>query len=444
LPWLGVAHRVSREKFSFAPETAHKYGDVARLPMPGKRPVYLISGADLVGQVFVRRAADHCKGVMLNAAMEPVPDTPIPVMEGDQWRKMRRLVTPFFSVAGLKEVLPTMNDVLDAHIDRLAPYADSGTPIDMEQMLALASIDVMLRTILDRTLPEKHCRRIARYFRLASEGAAIRWAWFWLPRPARYLLSFRKDARALPLMLLMYRLVRSTGTDATAGGDLFSVLRRTTLDDGNTLSDRQLLAQMFTFVFAGFETTAAALAWTLALLATHPDAMAKAQDEAASLGRTPCHNDVDRLPYLRACWDEAQRVQGLPYYSRDSTTDQVLGGYVIPAGSVLLCSPHALQSDPRYWTHPEQFRPERWFDDPIERNAYLPFGVGERRCIGANMANIEGVLYLAKALHRFTFRTRQDWQPERHFHMSTTVRGGVPMTLGLCHRLDEPAMTEHA
>jgi cytochrome P450 len=439
LPWLGVAHRLARDKFTFAPEFARQYGDVVRLPMPGKRPVYLITNADLVGQVFVRAAAGHCKGVMLNAAMAPVPDTPIPVMEGEKWRQMRRLTTPFFSVAGLKSVLATMDEVLDAHVDKLAEHADSGLPVDMEQVLSLASIDVMMRTILNHSLSEQQCRRIAHYFRLASEGAAIRWAWFWLPAPARYLLSFRKDARATPLMLLMYRLVRRTEAAGNDGEDLFTVLRRARLDDGTTLSERQLLAEMFTFVFAGFETTAAAMAWTFALLATHPDAMARAQQEAASLGRAPRHDDVDRFSYLRACWDEAQRIQGLPYYSRDSTADQVLGGYFIPAGSVLLCSPHAMQYDRRYWTHPERFRPERWFEDPIERNAYLPFGVGERRCIGANMANTEGVLLLAKALSRFTFQTPQGWRPERHFHMSTTVRGGLPMTVEHPRRSTAPA-----
>ncbi|MCZ8379367.1 cytochrome P450 [Mycobacterium sp. CPCC 205372] len=442
LPWLGVAHRISRDKFDFAPEIARRYGDLVRLPVPGKRAVYLITSAELVGQVFVRRAGEHCKGAMLNAAMAPVPGTPIPVMEGIQWRRIRRLTTPFFSVAGLKAVLVTMDDVLDTHVDRLAFYAQGGTTVDMEQMVSHASIDVMLRTILNRALPEKQYRRIARHFRSASEGAATRWAWFWLPAPLRYLLSFPKDARATPLMALMYLLVRHTDTGDAGGDDLFAVLRRATSDDGSTLTERQLVAHMFTFVFAGFETTAAALAWTFALLAVHPEAMIKAQNEAASLGRTPRHEDVDRLPYLRACFDEAQRMQGLPYYSRDSIADQVLGGYFVPAGSVLLCSPYAMQHDPRYWRQPELFRPERWFEDPIERNAYLPFGIGERRCIGANMANVEGVLYLAKALYRFTFRVPDDWRPQRHFHMSTSVRGGVPTTIGHHRKATAPSMKE--
>jgi cytochrome P450 len=440
LPWLGVALQVSLHKFDFAPDMARRYGDVVRLPMPGRRRVYLISSAELIGEVFARRAGEHRKGVMLSAAMAPVPDTPIPVMEGDQWRRMRRLTTPFFSVTGLKAVLTTMDDVLDTHVDRLAGYADGRAQIDMEQMVSLASIDVMLRTILDRVLPEHRSRRIARYFRFASEGAATRWAWFWLPAPLRYLLSFRRDARAIPLMALMYRLLRDTGTGDTGRADLFAVLRRATMDDGSKLSQQQLLAHLFTFVFAGFETTAAALAWTFALLSTNPEAMAKAQDEVARLGRRPSHDDVDELPYLRACFDEAQRMQGLPYYSRDSTADQTLGGYFIPAGSVLLCSPYAMQHDSRYWTCPEHYRPERWFEDTIERNAYLPFGIGERRCIGANMANVEGVLYLAKALHRFTFVAPEGWRPQRHFHMSTTVRGGVPLRIG--HRSTAPVTKE--
>ena len=222
------------------------------------------------------------------------------------------------------------------------------------------------------------------------------------------------------------------------GASLFGAMRNATFDDGSKLTEKELLTEMFAFVFGGFETTAAALAWTIALLALHPEARQRAQEEAASLGRNPTYEDLERFPYLRACWDEGQRVQSIPYYPRDTKVDQVLGGYHVPAGSVLLCSPYALHYDERYWNEPEKFRPERWLEDKIEKRAFQAFGSGERRCLGVNMANMQGVLYLAKALNRYEFATPPGWRPERDFHTSTTVRNGVPVTI----RRRQPAPSE--
>ncbi|WP_454199293.1 cytochrome P450 [Nocardia sp. Marseille-Q1738] len=429
VPWLGVAHRISMNKFEFAGQFAERYGDVVRLPTPRKRHVYLISSPELVADVFVHNARSRCKGVMLNAALQPVPGTPFPVMEGDEWRKMRRLVTPFFSVPGLKAILPAVDEILETHVDRLEQYADRPDPVDVTELLELTSFDVMMRTVLNLDLSPKRSRRIVRYWRYASEGAAIRWAWFWLPMPLRFLWSARKDIPASPLVFETYRLVREKRSSFVEGKDLFSAMRDAEFDDGTTWSERQLFAEMFNYVFAGFETTAAAMAWTLGMLTKHPEAMAAVQREAASLGRAPTHADLDRFPYIRACWDEAQRIQGLPYYSRDSREDQVLGGYFIPSGSVLLSSPYAMQNDSRFWSEPELFQPERWLDNTYERNAYLPVGVGERRCIGAHMANVEGVLYLAKILRRFDFSTDSEWIPRRHFRMATALRGGLPIRI---------------
>jgi cytochrome P450 len=182
-------------------------------------------------------------------------------------------------------------------------------------------------------------------------------------------------------------------------------------------------------ILAGFETTSAALSWTLALLSITPAARERAEAEASAVEHTPTFDDLGALPYLRACFDEAQRIQGIPFYSRDSYEEQELGGYTIPANSILLCSPYALQHDTRYWDEPTQFKPERWLEGTIEKNAWLPFGVGPRRCLGMHMANTEATLFLGQALQRFRFSTPPGFAPKRYFHLSTSVKGGCEMTI---------------
>lgn len=428
LPLLGIAHRLALDKYGFAQRISQQHGDIVRLPMPRRKPVFLISNPEMINQVFVRLADKHRKGAMFTAVMAPLPDPPISVQEGTDWRRMRRLANGHFGVAGLRPLLATMDTVIEEHVADFS--SDVGDrPADVEGLLAVMAIDVLLQTIFNRQLPRRRLRRMTRQLRGVSEGGAIRWAWFWLPAPLRYLASAAKDIRGLPMFWEMYRLVRD-GTAADEGGDDFLTrMREATFEDGSKLTDSQLRSEMFEFVFAGFETTTAAMSWALAMLATNPDAMRKAAEEVDRLGRTPTHEDIASLPYVRACWDEAQRIQGLPYYSRDSFESQVLGGYHIPAGSMILCSPYAVQNDPRIWDDPSAFKPERWEDGSAAKHAYLQFGIGERRCLGVNVANFEGVLFLAKALSKYTFEAPPGWQPERVFRMVTGIRGGLPITI---------------
>ena len=153
---------------------------------------------------------------------------------------------------------------------------------------------------------------------------------------------------------------------------------------------------MLTFVFAGHETTSNALAWTLYLLALHPDSDARAAAEAAAGGE---------LVYTRMVLEEAMRLYPpAPIISRDSVGADTLGGFTIRPKTSIMISPWVLHRHRKLWDDPDYFDPERFAPgrrEKIHRFAYLPFGAGPRVCIGMGFAMQEATIILSSILRRY-------------------------------------------
>ena len=179
--------------------------------------------------------------------------------------------------------------------------------------------------------------------------------------------------------------------------------------DGGGMTDLQLRDELLTLFLAGHETTANALAWTWHLLAQNPDAEARLHAELRTVlgGRAPGADDYPALPYTRAVLAESMRLYPPAWtIGREPLEDFEARGYRIRAGSIVLVSPWVVHRDPRWWSEPLEFRPERWLGDAEAahpRYAYFPFGGGPRLCIGQSCARMEIVLVLAAIVQRLEF-----------------------------------------
>jgi cytochrome P450 len=248
----------------------------------------------------------------------------------------------------------------------------------------------------------------------------------WAPRP----FERRMDTAITTIFAYIDGMVAERRRHPTSDGDLLSMVLDGELPDGSRLSDEHVRRELMGLIIGGYETTAAVMSWVLARLPFAPAAQARAYAEVDALGgNRVSHADLERLPWLRACFDEAQRLQGFPLNAREAVEDDVIGGYRIPAGTTVGVSGYTLHRDPRFWRDPDRFRPERFLEDEVNPYAFLPFGVGPRRCLGTRMGYIVGLLTLASAFQRFHFAVRPGWTPRPRFSFSTIVRGGVPVTL---------------
>src|SRR4051812_14832941 len=183
------------------------------------------------------------------------------------------------------------------------------------------------------------------------------------------------------------------------GEDICSLLVSARFEDGTGLDDREIRDQLMTLLIAGHETTATGLAWALDLLARHPSVVARAR--------------VDGDPYLRAVVSESLRLRPVvPLAGRRLVTDLDVDGVALPAGTDVTPAIWLAHTRPQEYPEPYAFRPERFLGAAPPSFAWVPFGGGVRRCIGAAFAELEMRVVLDEVLSRFDV-TPASRRPER-------------------------------
>jgi cytochrome P450 len=288
----------------------------------------------------------------------------------------------------------------------------------------------LLRSMFTRPAPRAEVERLAAAFPDLTAGMTV--SMFTRPLPAWMPRPFDRRFEAAKASIFAYidgMLDERRRNPLEGDGDLLSAILNSRFDDDSPMGEEQVRRELMGMLFAGYETTALAMSWVLARLPFAPEAHSRAYEEADAVGHfgaTP--DDLGSLRWIRACFDEAQRMQGV-LLAREAVVDDEIGGYHIPAGTNVLFSGWTLHHDPRWWRNPGEFKPGRFLDDDINMNAFVPFSIGPRRCLGVQLAYMVGVSALASAFQRYQFEPSPDWRPEPRFTISTVVKGGVPMTI---------------
>uniref|UniRef100_A0A8C4W4Z5 unspecific monooxygenase n=1 Tax=Gopherus evgoodei TaxID=1825980 RepID=A0A8C4W4Z5_9SAUR len=195
------------------------------------------------------------------------------------------------------------------------------------------------------------------------------------------------------------------------------------------LTDAEILAQAFIFIFAGYEPTSNSLCYLAYKLATHPDVQQKLQEEIDSVlpNKAPLtYNALMQMEYLDMSVNEILRLFPLGgRLERVCKKDVEINGLTIPKDTVVMIPPSILHRIPEYWPEPEEFRPERFSKENKEMMdpyVYLPFGAGPRNCIGMRFALLSMKVAIASLLQNFTFRPCKETQVRNpDLHLKTQV-----------------------
>jgi cytochrome P450 len=178
-------------------------------------------------------------------------------------------------------------------------------------------------------------------------------------------------------------------------------------ETGAALSDGELYDELMTFVNAGHETSAVALSWALHEIGRDPALRARLTAEVdARLGReAPTLAGLASLDLLSRTIRETLRLHPPGWaIPRQAIADDEIDGVLIPRGATAIIAVYHLQRHPEFWREPERFDPDRWLEgsgEPKHAFAYLPFGLGGRRCIGEDFALLELRAVLARVLQHF-------------------------------------------
>ncbi len=345
--------------------------------------------------------------------------------DGDFWRRQRRLMQPAFHRQKLVALAQTMIVETANWIDELKQH-NTNRPVNVSQAFMDITMRIVCKTLFGSevttqfdglsvaldTLNYMANERIVSLFRVP-----MHW-----PTPGN--IRFRRASRQVDDFI--YNLINQRRQNITvgvgSGDDLLGMLLSTEDEeagdwpDSGRMSDQQLRNECVTLFAAGHETTAVSMAWTLYLLARHPDVLARLRQECqTALGdaRTPSPEVFRALPYTLQVVQESLRLYPPAWImSRLALGDDHIGPYTIPSGTTVMVCPYLLHRDPTNWPDPERFDPERFAPggqkDQLHSYAYLPFGGGPRLCIGNQFALMEMQILLAMLVHNFTIKSASD------------------------------------
>jgi cytochrome P450 len=357
--------------------------------------------------------------------------------EGAPWRRLRRLAQPAFHHRRIAALTGVMTDAIHAMLARWRGLASAGAPVDITAEFSRLTLNIVGRALLGIDLGGEADRI----------GAAVTESLDYLEYRVNTLIptpAFIPTARNL-------RARRAIATFDTVVADILAARRREPDRDrgdllsmlmeardeetGSGLSDREIRDQVVTFIGAGHETTAIALAWTFFLLAQHREADARLRDEVDRVlcGRVPMVDDLPRLDYTRRAIEESLRIYPPVYGTvRDVREDDEIGGYRIPARTMVLLVPYVTHRHPEFWPDPERFDPDRFLPEAVAarpRFAWYPFLGGPHQCIGQEFAMMEATLAVAMIARAFHIRLAPGAEVEPRPMLTLRPRNGVAMIL---------------
>jgi cytochrome P450 len=401
-----------------------RYGDFVPIRF-GPFRAHVAFGPAEIEEVLVDHAADFRKSFGTRMLI-PLLGRGLLTAEGDEWLRHRRLASPAFHRDRVEAYGLTMVDYAQDAVDS---WSD-GQTVDLHDEMTALTLRIVARTLFDTDVTAR-IEEVARlgteiqdfyYLRFASLRFLIP---TWLPTPG----NRRLGQATRRLDDVVYRIIRERrpGEDR---GDLLSMLLLARDEEGAGMSERQVRDEVMTLLLAGHETTALALSWVFLLLDRHPEARDRVEAEvAAVLGDAPASPaDVASLPFTQAVINETLRLYPPAYVTgREAVRDTTIGGLSIPRRHIVLISMYTTHRDGRFFPEPDAFRPERWLDGlekRLPRGAFIPFGLGSRKCIGASFAMMEATLLLATIARRWRFELAPG---EVGTHPSITLRPAAAM-----------------
>jgi len=401
------------------------------------RRVFVCNSPDTVAQAFIAmHDSFERKTPQMRHALTPLLGDGLFISDGETWRQRRRIVAPIVHASRLSLFAPSMVEAAAEAAERWAALPD-GAPIDALRDMATLTAEIICRAVFGPRLGHEHATEIvaafSEYQRFVGQLDLLYLLGLpdWLPRP--HAPPIRRAARRIHQVL--DHIIRACEDRSTAGED--SMIRRLfdarDPETGAAL-DREALRNEAAVIFmAGHETTANSLAWTWYLLSQAPEVEARLHAELAQVlgGRMPSLDDVPRLTYTRAVFEEAIRLYPpVPLLGRQAARGEAIRERAIPAGSLVIVIPWLLHRHRKLWDRPDHFLPERFLPENAgsrERYSYVPFSLGPRVCAGQAFGLTEAILCLATLAQRVKLRLAPGAVVEPVCRLTLRPGDGLPM-----------------
>ncbi|MCA1368752.1 cytochrome P450 [Bradyrhizobium sp. BRP14] len=402
----------------------------------------IVNDPGLIRYILVENAGNYEMSNVRRLILRPILRDGLLTAEGEVWKRSRKAMAPVFTPRHAKGFASQMRSVSEDFVRRYeAAYSEplvTNISVDMTEL----TFEILAETLFSGEIAvdkegfavsvEELLHRMGRV-----DPMDLLVAPSWVPRLTRIGGKKVLDRfRGVVAETMAERRRRMAEEPGRAPNDFLTLLLQ--LEGPEGLSTSEIEDNILTFIGAGHETTARALAWCLYCVANTPDyreVMEREIDETLVSGADPV-DWLGHMPHVLAAFEEALRLYPpAPSINRaaikeDEWTSPEGERVPIRKGISVLIMPWTLHRHVLYWQKPRAFMPERFLAEnreKINRFQYLPFGAGPRVCIGATFALQEAVIALAVLMHRFRFDLTDETHPWPVQRLTTQPRGGLPM-----------------
>jgi cytochrome P450 len=424
-PSLLQAYRYARDPLGFLIELQRRHGDLFTLSFPFFGQLYYVADPTLVKSLFTGSPQQFHAGEANATVLEPAlgPNSVLTLDDAPHMQQRKLLLPPFHG-----ERIEAYGEVIREMTVKQMETWPVGEPFALRPHTQRITLAVIMRAVFGVHDEE----RLARFEHLIddfSKRVGLITTFPALRRnfgPGSPWPRFLRSRERLDEFIFEEIGIRRTEVEAGEEGhdDVLSLLLRARHDDGSPMSDEELRDELVTVLGAGHETTATGLAWAMERLLRTPRVLSKLRDSLAA-------GEED---YLAATVKETLRARPVIVdVARRLTAPAEIGGYELPKGSFVMAAIAALHYREDLFPRPEEFRPERFIEEKADNYAWIPFGGGVRRCIGAAFAEYEMRIVLREFVERAQL-SAPDPRPERVKVRNITLAPGK----GTVVRLDRP------
>src|SRR5262249_1308161 len=395
----------------------------------------IINEPRAIRDVFLDNAAKYRKSELTRRLLEPGLCRGLLTSEGGTWRRHRRILAPAFDRRSIQSYAPVITAVAGDLLKEWDALPEA-SEVDVGAAMMRTTLHIISRAMFSANSDE--------IVDIVEQGVgryqtAVRPNLFdLLGFPAWFtrLFSFRRASAAFDEFdKAVDRLIESRAHPSSGQPEdlLARLVAARDVETSGAITAKEVRDEVVTIFMAGHETTAQALTWTWYLLSLHPSVESKLHEELTTVlnGRAPRYEDIAKLRYARMVIEESMRLYPPAHtMAREPIAPDYILGHRIPAGAIVLIAPWLIHRRASLWEHPHRFKPERFTAEP-PRFTYIPFGAGQRICIGAAFAMTEAILILAMVAQRYRLRLKAGHPIEPQGLITLRPRYGMPMTLEL-------------
>ena len=417
--------RWSFRPLPFMQEAREKYGDNFSVKfLTFERPMVMISDPAAIKALYMERSHGLPPGrdIILTPIVGP---RSLLVTKGADHLAHRKLMLPPFHGERMRSYQPLVEEIVDREIDSWP----IGEEFPIHPRMQAITLEVILkvvfgvadgprferlRTVLTQVL-EETASPVAQLSGLASRRFGGRGPW----------AKFEKQLKLADELLYAEIAEHRASGAYEERDDILSLMMQARFEDGSEMSDSDLRDQLMTLLLAGHETTATALAWTFDLLLRHAGPKQRLQESL----------EAGEDDYLRAVISESLRLRPVvPLAGRRLSVDLETENLHLPAGTDVTPAIWLTHTRADVYPEPFAFRPERFLEDGPDTYAWIPFGGGIRRCIGAAFAEFEMRIALREVLTRCELHKASP-APEKIGRRNITLspRAGTPVVVTARH-----------